>query len=285
MAAHPRGPGNHSGSVRAAAALSGPTPPRSGANQAGAGPNPDLGQQLRLSSRSTCSPAHPCASLHAGVFRALQQNRCPIVPPLHHPSGSIVGLKALGPGPDLPLPLPHFACPPLVLWRGLPLHTRRLMSKRVGPDRAPWRGPPLLRAHAAPNLSPYPCPRSGGEEGWGRGGRGAPRDRCCLSPPHGGRPGAGTVLRAPPPGHGTQRAPHSLGGNLPNSPGVATRPSEPIGGARPPTWHGPQPLHLRIPHSLAADRLPRPGQISSPPPPPGVASIDCGFATRGTLLT
>ncbi|KAJ1206594.1 hypothetical protein NDU88_001997 [Pleurodeles waltl] len=48
---------------------------------------------MRLSSLSGSSSAHPCASLHTGVVGAQQLIRCPIAPPLRHPSGSAAGPK------------------------------------------------------------------------------------------------------------------------------------------------------------------------------------------------
>ncbi|KAJ1161860.1 hypothetical protein NDU88_002341 [Pleurodeles waltl] len=194
-------------------------------------------------SRSTCSPAHSWAALHASVFRALQPIRCPNAPPLHHLSGS--GLKALEPAPDLPLTLPQFSCPPLVLRRGLPLPRLCLMSERLEPDLTRGTGP-----HSSGfTQPPTPAPALGG---WGRKERPRhPPDRRSLSPQRGGRLGAGTVLCAPPPGR-------SLGGHLPNSPGAAARPIEPIGGARPHVaWAAapppPDPSHL----GRGVDRLPR----------------------------
>ncbi|KAJ1218677.1 hypothetical protein NDU88_006254 [Pleurodeles waltl] len=186
--------------------------------------------------------------------------------------------KAPGPGPNLPLP--YFACPPLLPQRGPPLSRLCRKLERQGPDRVPWCGPPLLRPHTAPG----PRPRSGGgwewreEEEWGEGAQ-VPPGRRCLIPPHGeAREQAlssaplpqATMFKEPPTRWGATCPTHwrGLQAQQANRRGLTTHMVRAV---------APLPPDPSLPGS-GTDRLTWPQQISAPPPP-----ADTGRRTKAPL--
>ncbi|KAJ1165757.1 hypothetical protein NDU88_006174 [Pleurodeles waltl] len=120
-------------------------------------------------SGGTCCPAHLSTPLHTGVLRALQASLCLIAPPPHLPLRTVLGLKALCPGPrPAGTSLALSACPPLALQQGL------LMSRRA-PDTSASRAQPHLTAWApTPQsaLGPQPRPPPSSSLQWGGGEEG-----------------------------------------------------------------------------------------------------------------
>ncbi|KAJ1153471.1 hypothetical protein NDU88_006230 [Pleurodeles waltl] len=252
----------------------GPAHPRTGTNPTGVSPSSGPGQQLRLSSRSTCCPAQPYVSLHAGIFRALQPIGCPIAPPLHLPFCSAVGLKALGPGPDRQPPIQHSACPPLVLQRGLHMPRRALGTKASGARRHPAVRSPTRQSTCG--TQPRPPPLSS-LRGW-VGGRGRGEAQVPPGPP----PSHAAMWGMPGSGHGPPRP--SLSPHCSWSPPLLGGPPTQLTGCRQP---GPAncaegPDHTR---GTASTPLPSGPLLPSRLPRPGEASICSLNLTRGAPPT
>ncbi|KAJ1087646.1 hypothetical protein NDU88_000813 [Pleurodeles waltl] len=185
--------------------------------------------------------------------------------------------KALGPGTNLPLPLPHFAYPPLVPRRGLPLPRLRQKSELPGPDRAHGAGPHSSGLTQPPTPARAPVHTPGEERRRRMGGDGA------QEPPEAATVSLRCVGDAWEQALSSATLPQAALFKEPPTPWGATCPSHwawppgPASRSEGPDhmWRGLWPLCLRIPHSWAAARtasrglgrslrrLPRPGEASS----------------------
>ncbi|KAJ1152626.1 hypothetical protein NDU88_005401 [Pleurodeles waltl] len=287
MAAHPRESANHSRSVRAAAAYtaaystplwrqssrrrSRPSSPSTAASLI------SLRQQLRSPLRLT---PHRC---HRGAA-ADPLSDCGASTPSFRPSCGPKSPLVLGPGQNLLLPLPHFACPPPLPQRGPPLARPRQKLNRLQPDRVSQHGPHSSGLTQPPTLAPAPVHTPGGVGGGrkrrmnGEGGPGAPLARCCLFPLLGGRPGAGAVLRAPPPATVFKEPPTPWGAAcLTHRRGHEARQAN----WRDPTTHvarAAAPLSPKLPHpGCGTDCAPGPNRTPNHLPRLGEASGCLGF--------